>query len=262
MCISQSVGTNGANNQSDVRTVQYLLNFNMKLLAPLQPLKADGCIGEATIHAITQFQRAALGQTTPTGRIDPADPALGKLRKAVPSVISEPVLQAVMPDANSAAITRFFHPLIDGMTANDIKTPLRQAHFLAQVGHESGDFRYTAEIADGLAYEKRADLGNTNPGDGPRFKGRGLIQLTGRSNYTEYGLHKGRDFITPTNYDLIATDPELAVDVACWFWAKHGLNALADKDDIRAVTKTINGGYNGLSDRQARLERAKCFLVL
>jgi putative chitinase len=146
------------------------------------------------------------------------------------------------------------------MTANDINTPLRQAHFIAQVGHESYDFRYSEEIASGTAYEGRKDLGNTTPGDGPKFKGRGLIQITGRANYTAYGQHKGRDFVTPPNYELIATDPELGVDVACWFWTKHGLNELADADDIRAVTKVINGGYNGLADRQTRLDRAKCFL--
>ncbi len=261
MCISQSVGANGTNNKSDVRTVQFLLNFNIDRLLPLAPLKTDGCIGPSTIQAITQFQRVVAGQTNPTGRIDPSDQILRQLRKAVPSVLSAPVLQALMPDATGAAITRYFHPLIEGMTANEINTPLRQAHFIAQVGHESLDFLYSEEIASGTAYEGRKDLGNINPGDGPKFKGRGLIQITGRANYTAYGQHKGRDFVTPTNYELIATDTELAVDVACWFWTEHGLNALADADDVRAVTKVINGGDIGLADRQTRLNRAKCFLL-
>jgi putative chitinase len=262
MCISQSVGTNAANNQPDVRTVQFLLNFNINLLPPLAPLKTDGSIGPASIQAITQFQRTVGGQASPSGRIDPGDPIIRQLRKAVPTVMSAAVLQALMPDATSAAINRYFHPLIEGMTANSINTPVRQAHFIAQVGHESYDFRYSEEIANGTAYEGRLDLGNTQPGDGPKFKGRGLIQITGRANYTSYGRYKGRDFVTPTNYDLIATDPELAVDVSCWFWTEHGLNALADADDVRAVTKVINGGYNGLADRQARLDRAKCFLLV
>jgi len=262
MCISQSVGTNAVNGQSDVRTIQYLLNFNIKRLPPLAPLKTDGCIGAATIQAIKQFQKTVAGQTNPSGRIDPADSILKELRRALPAVISAPVLQALMPDATSDAITRYFHALMEGLTANQINTPLRQAHFIAQVGHESCDLRYSEEIASGTAYEARKDLGNTAAGDGPRFKGRGLIQITGRANYNAYGKHKGRDFLTPPNYDLIASDPELAVDVACWFWTEHGLNALADADDIRAVTKVINGGYNGLADRQARLARAKCFLIL
>lgn len=262
MCISQSVGTNAVNSQSDVRTIQFLLNFNLKRLLPLAPLKTDGCIGAATIQAITQFQKTVAGQANPTGKIDPADPILKQLRTAIPAVISAPVLQALMPDVTSAAISRYFHALIEGLTANEINTPLRQAHFIAQVGHESGDLRYSEEIASGTAYEGRKDLGNTFPGDGPRFKGRGLIQITGRANYNAYGTDKGRDFLTPPNHELIASDPELAVDVACWFWVQHGLNALADADDVRAVTKVINGGYNGLADRQARLIRAKCFLTL
>jgi putative chitinase len=135
------------------------------------------------------------------------------------------------------------------------------AHLLAQVGHESGDLRFSEEIASGAAYEGRADLGNTQPGDGPRFKGRGLIQLTGRANYTAFGRDRNRDFITPENYRLIATDPNLAVDVAGWFWVKHGLNAFADADNVREITRRINGGFNGLDDRTARLARAKFFLL-
>jgi putative chitinase len=88
-----------------------------------------------------------------------------------------------------------------------------------------------------MPYEGRGDLGNTQPGDGRRFKGRGLIQLTGRANYEEYGQAKGRNFVDGDNYKLLATDPELAVDVACWFWKTRGLNALADADDVRAVTR-------------------------
>jgi putative chitinase len=170
------------------------------------------------------------------------------------------ILSALMPDASTAAIRRYLQPLVNGMDAHGIHTPLRRAHFLAQLGHESCDLRCSEELASGAAYEGRAQLGNTHPGDGPRFKGRGLIQVTGRFNYAAYGRQKGRDFVTAPNHDLLATDPELAVDVSCWFWTKHGLNAWADADDIRALTKVINGGYNGLADRQARLDRAKCFL--
>lgn len=175
--------------------------------------------------------------------------------------MSEGLLRGVMPKASAAAVNRYLQPLVDGMGANEINTPLRRAHFLAQLGHESCDLLYAEEIASGDAYEGRSDLGNTSPGDGPRFKGRGLIQVTGRFNYSAYGRHKGRDFTTSTNYTLLSTDAELAVDVSCWFWMKNGLNALADSDDLKTITKKINGGLNGLADRQARLAGAKSFLM-
>ena len=136
----------------------------------------------------------------------------------------------------------------------DITTPLRWAHYLAQIMHESGGFRYSEEIASGKAYEGRADLGNTQKGDGVRFKGRGLIQITGRANYTAYAKYCG--------YDVVAK-PELlerlpgAVKSAMWYWQTHGLNELADKDKFLTITKRINGGTNGLESRQKYLERAK-----
>ena len=140
-----------------------------------------------------------------------------------------------------------------------IDTPLRRAHFLAQIGHESGELRFTAEIASGEAYEGRRDLGNTEPGDGPRFKGRGLIQLTGRANYRAFGEALGMDFLTGDNPQRLATDPALAVEVACWFWRTRGLNTFADRDDAEGATRRINGGLNGLGDRLRQLTRARFF---
>src|SRR3546814_10384258 len=88
---------------------------------------------------------------------------------------------------------------------------------------------------DGSAYNGRVDLGNTQPGDGPRFKGRGLIQLTGRINYRDYGRACGKDFENRTDPRLVATDPNLAVDVAGWFWNSRKLNDFADQDDLREI---------------------------
>lgn len=170
-------------------------------------------------------------------------------------MITAAQLQQILPYAAPGRIAEYLPHLVAGMAARGIDTPLRQAHFLAQIGHESGHLRYHAEIASGEAYEGRRDLGNAEPGDGQRFKGRGLIQLTGRANYTAYGKAIGRDLIA--NPTLVATDPALAVDVACWFWESRGLNALADADDIDRVTRRINGGLNGLVDRRAILARAK-----
>ena len=107
---------------------------------------------------------------------------------------------------------------------------------------------------------RAVDLGNTQPGDGPRFKGRGLIQLTGRANYRDYSEFTGIDYVSDPN--RIALDPVACVDVACWFWQHNGLAPLAEADDARAVTKRINGGYNGLDDRLEHLARAKALLGL
>lgn len=131
---------------------------------------------------------------------------------------------------------------------------LRLIHFLAQLAHESGNFKYMEEIASGAAYEGRKDLGNVMSGDGVKFKGRGPIQLTGRANYRRYGQQLGIDFeINPT----IVAIPSVGLLVACKFWADNGLNALADQDDVLTITRRINGGTNGLADRKAKLEIIK-----
>jgi len=139
-----------------------------------------------------------------------------------------------------------------------IDTPLRQAHFLAQVGHESGGFVYVREIwgptPAQTRYEGRADIGNTQPGDGKVFMGRGLIQVTGRANYAAVSKALNVDFVSAPA--LLETPTNAALSAA-WYWQSHGLNALADADDVIAVTKRINGGTNGLEDRQVRTARAK-----
>lgn len=137
-------------------------------------------------------------------------------------------------------------------------TPLRFAHFFAQLGHESGGFRYMEEIASGQAYEGRADLGNTRPGDGRRFKGRGPIQLTGRANYAEYGRDLGIDL---ESHPEIAALPSIGMMTACAYWTKKKLNAFADLDDVETVTKRINGGLNGFADRKERLRVMKALLA-
>ena len=135
---------------------------------------------------------------------------------------------------------------------------LRFAHFMAQLIHESGGFRYMEEIASGQAYEGRADLGNTEPGDGRRYKGRGPIQLTGRANYRTFGRMIGVDI--ERHPDVVAL-PSMGLWVGCLFWKTKGLNALADADDVRGVTRRINGGFNGLADRQKHLAEMKELLA-
>ena len=259
MGIAQSVGEGGINNRNDAVVVQTLLNYGRP--PPLPPIAVDGSVGKGTKDAIREFQTRVLKSAKPDGRVDPGGTTLTELRKAIPKGPIDAVkLRGVLPGATPAKISLYLAPLLKGMTARAINTNLRQAHFLAQLGHESGAFVFAEEIASGEAYEGRADLGNTQEGDGRRFKGRGLIQLTGRANYTAYGAAIGKDLLTQP--ELVATDPLLAVDVACWFWETHKINTLADADDIQAVTRRINGGLNGLADRQAYLRRAKFFLGL
>ena len=135
-----------------------------------------------------------------------------------------------------------------------LDNPLRLIHFLAQLAHESGNFRYMEEIASGAAYEGRKDLGNVMAGDGVKFKGRGPIQLTGRANYRRYGQQLGIDF---ENNPAIVVIPSVGLLVACKFWSDNGLNALADQDDVLTITRRINGGTNGLQDRKDKLQLIK-----
>lgn len=162
-------------------------------------------------------------------------------------------LKRIMPYAGSRA--ELFHPhLVEAMGEFEIDTPLRQAAFLAQIAHESGSLKYVREIASGDAYEGRADLGNTEAGDGVRFKGRGLIQITGRANYRDCGEALGLDLLaTPSALE----QPANACRSAAWFWNSRKLNPLADREDFRGITKKINGGYNGWDDRVKYYERAK-----
>jgi predicted chitinase len=132
------------------------------------------------------------------------------------------------------------------MAAADINTVTRAAAFLAQIAHESGELRWLVEQGDVSRYEGRLDLGNTERGDGERFRGRGPMQLTGRANYLAAGVAIGLDLIAHPD---AAADPAVGLRVACWYWVSRGCNGLADACNFEAVTHTINGGYNGLAQR-------------
>lgn len=139
-----------------------------------------------------------------------------------------------------------------------LDTGLRLAHFMGQCGHESGGFRYMEEIASGANYEGRADLGNTQPGDGKRYKGRGPIQLTGRGNYRRVGRLIGIDL---ESHPEIVSHPSVGLLCGCVFWSEGNLNTLADAADIRGLTRRINGGLNGLADREAKTAAAKRLIL-
>ena len=165
-----------------------------------------------------------------------------------------PTFGGAQAASQAKIITEAGAALASTLDSYDINTRLRIAHFLGQTCEESAGYRTTEEFASGKEYNGRKDLGNTEPGDGPRFKGRGLLQLTGRLNYADYGKALGVDLVgDPTT----AAQPALSLKIACEYWKRHNINADCDRDDARAVTKKVNGGLNGLSDRIAYTQKAK-----
>lgn len=144
----------------------------------------------------------------------------------------------------------------------EINTPLRVAAFLAETGHESGHLVFTREIWGPTAAQKlyeppsreARELGNTEPGDGRRFCGRGLIQVTGRANYVRVGAALKLDLI---NHPVLLEAPSNAARSAGWFWSAHGLNELADAGEFQTITRRINGGLNGEAERVALYNAAK-----
>lgn len=166
-------------------------------------------------------------------------------------------LNKIMPNARAKAGI-FLLALNAAMLEFSINTPARQASFLAQLAHESGQLAYVRELASGAAYEGRKDLGNIQPGDGVRFRGRGLLQVTGRSNYAACSAALGLDLLTQP---ALLEQTVNACRSAGWFWQSRGLNALADAGDQVAVTKRINGGTNGLAERLAYFKIAQKVLA-
>ena len=170
--------------------------------------------------------------------------------------ITEQQLLQILPNAGRQA--GVFVPVLNAaMGKYGIVTRLRISAFIAQVGHESGQLRWVREIwgptTQQAGYEGRADLGNTVAGDGSKYRGRGLIQITGRANYKACGDALGLDLI---NQPALLEQPQYAAMSAAWFWVTRDLNTLADNGDFLKITRRINGGTNGLADRQALYEKA------
>ena len=262
MCIASSVGRGARNDLADVAAVQILLNQNSTRIGdPTMPrLNPDGRIGPNTLRGIELFETRVMKLPDSDQIIVPGDATLLALVAGLQLGATKEKLAIVLPLASGNRIDLYYEPLKAGMTKYGITTALQAAHFLAQLGHESMSFLYAEEIASGSAYEGRKDLGNTEPGDGRRFKGRGLIQLTGRANYAAYSRYTGIDYLAKPEW--VSTDPMVAVDVSCWFWKDRGVDKLAEQDDVKAVTRRINGGFNGLDDRMQNLRRAKAVLGL
>ncbi len=178
------------------------------------------------------------------------------LRAITPRYISNKVL-----GENQRRIIEAIGPVLQQtLHAQGLNTDLRMLHFIAQACHETMGLALSEEQASGDAYEGRRDLGNTQDGDGRRYKGRGLFQLTGRANYQSYGAALGLDLV---GHPELAADPVTSLRIACEFWNRNKLNPFADADDVLAISKIINTGHNGsvkpngLQDRMDYLAKAK-----
>ena len=170
-------------------------------------------------------------------------------------ITSQQLLQILL---NAGQVAGVFVPVLNtAMNRYQIVGQKRIAAFIAQVGHESGQLKYVKEIwgptKAQVRYEGRADLGNTVQGDGSKYRGRGLIQITGRANYKACGEALALDLI---NHPELLEKPQHACMSAAWFWASRGLNTLADAGKFDTITSRINGGQNGAADRQALYARA------
>lgn len=165
-------------------------------------------------------------------------------------------LLLILPNAGIKAGV-FAPSLRSAMELYQVVGSLRVAAFIAQIGQESGQFHYIRELWGPtpiqVRYEGREDLGNTMPGDGFRYRGRGLIQVTGRANYAECGDALNLDLISQPE---LLEQPEWAASSAAWFWFTRGLNTLADEGKFDKITQRINGGQNGAADRRALYARA------
>ena len=175
--------------------------------------------------------------------------------------ITDQQLLQILPNAGRQA--GVFVPVLNtAMGRYGIVGTLRVSAFIAQVGHESGQFRWLKELwgptAQQAGYEGRSDLANKVNGDGFKYRGRGLIQVTGRANYATCGEALGLDLI---NRPELLEQPQHAAMSAAWFWSSRGLNTLADAGEFVKITRRINGGINGLEDRLQLWERAKKVLA-
>lgn len=169
-------------------------------------------------------------------------------------IINREILQSVCArGAKEKNITQLLEALKKWLPIYEIDSNLRIASFLSQCAHETGGFIFFRELGNQSYFDKYEPdtkigkmLGNTEKGDGYKYKGRGIIQLTGRSNYAKYGYIINEDLINDPGLLLI---PDIGVRVACEFWKNNNLNKLADEKKIREITIKINGGINGLEDR-------------
>jgi putative chitinase len=222
-------------------------------------LVADGVVGPKTQAALEKSVAAHHPSPSPAPPKPKPKPSGGGTSAKAPVEVTLHQLHTIMPHLTTSRGNLYIDPLNRAMAEFHVTTRLRKAAFLAQIAEESVELLYFQEIASGWEYDishNRAlalELGNTKVGDGPRYKGRGPIQLTGKSNYRSAGQALGLDLV---DHPDKAAQPNVGFRVAGWFWVGHSLNGLADKQDFREITRRINGGYNGYSVRLAYYEHA------
>lgn len=164
------------------------------------------------------------------------------------------LLQKCFRNASKRAVLLYVDEINRLLPKFHVNTPQRLCMFLAQLGHESGELHYAEELASGSAYEGRLDLGNTQPGDGIKYKGRGLIQLTGKKNYALASL--AMDLPLLENPELLLI-PANAVYVSFWFFENNNLWSICDSGDFKKLTRRINGGLNGYEHRLQLLKQCR-----
>ncbi len=196
-------------------------------------------------HRKVERPAAAADREPGTGRADRSGHDRGAVA-AVDGPVTPRVLRKFNPDLGDQRAERYAQEINEAMDAYGIDSNRQQAMFVGQIAHETDGFRTLEEYSSGAQYEGRTELGNTKPGDGWRYKGRGAIQLTGRVNYEAATEEFGVDFVK--NPEL-AADPEHAFDIAAWWWKDHGLNRKAASNNYEGITQTINGGMTGHADR-------------
>jgi predicted chitinase len=233
-----------------------VINLQRALMAlgyNVGPTKDDGILGKFTSAAIAKFQTdnklQSTGTATPetvqaVNKAVAANPKATKLEKAKPEEFKGKIAVSALGDKESRAV------LSKEAESQGIKGK-ELAAFLAQCSHESGGFRYLSEIWGPTAAQRSYDgrMGNSESGDGYRYRGRGYIQLTGKNNYTQASRALGLDLVK--NPDQAAT-PDVGAKTSVWFWKTNVQPKISNWDDVTAITKVVNGGYNGLEDRKMR----------
>ena len=201
----------------------------------------------------------ATGQQQPAQQGTNTPATTGAQGDAAPRIITVELLRKIMTQLKLTKAEAYIDPLNRAMAEFNITTRLRVSAFIAQLAHESMEFLYMEEIASGRAYDitvnpkKAKELGNTHPGDGRRYKGRGPIQLTGRSNYRRAGNDLGLNL--EGNPTIVAT-PSVGFRVAGWYWKTRDLNTYADAKNFWDLTYRINAARKHYSNRKMYYDRA------
>jgi len=234
---------------------QEVLPQNFEESTTLSP-EEEAAANFATDAGYSGTEALAIGQTVGK-QIREGSVSISNLSSAIPKKNRpasetnqpEPTSTEKIEECGSIKLPEPNKLLIEAMKKFGILTPIQRAHFLAQCAHESGGFKWVREFASGTAYEGRSDLGNTQKGDGVKYKGRGYIQLTGRANYTKFRGSVTDDVVS----NPILVEQSYVAQSAAWFWKTRNFNSIAvddSVDSLQKVTKRVNGGYNGYEERK------------